>query len=560
MKKVLSLILALLMLLSVLAACGSAPVGDNSTANHPDGDTDSAAPNTDESPAVTEDPTSAEPVTISLPITDEVTSYSFWVPNFIDSATPYNDPNEFPIWQALEEKTNIHINWELGAVSNAAEQFSLMLTSQDYTDLFAGVGEFLVGGIDYSIEEDIIVDLADLVPQHMPNYYELLCADEYSRKCSYTDTGKLGGLHPISDSREPCWYGWVVRQDMLDAIGFEGAMETIDDWDTVLAGLKEAGLGYLYLGATTGQSDLLMSAYDVSSSFLQKDGTVFYGPTDPGYHDYLAKLVEWTQAGYIDPDNAGRTTGWYTDFPLLVSGEAAIMPTLYTMFDLISAMGADVPDFKLTHVDVPKLHAGDKQRVGNFAINLTTLGGSITCVSTACKDIPTILHWFDWFFTAEGTMLTNYGIEGESYDLVDGEPVWTAYISNNPDGYTKAQMQGLYQVHSYIVQHYDFTRAGSGLSDAAMEYQNIWASDFDYDNFYTLPGQNALSLTAEESEDIGSRESDIRTYVEEYTALVVAGQKDLESTWDAYVANVEAMGVQECIDIYQAAYDRFLAR
>jgi len=67
-------------------------------------------------------------------------------------------------------------------------------------------------------------------------------------------------------------------------------------------------------------------------------------------------------------------------------------------------------------------------------------------------------------------------------------------------------------------------------------------------------------MTFEEAEDLGSRESDIQTYVEEYTALVISGQKDLASSWDEYVANIEAMDLQACIDVYQAAYNRFLAR
>lgn len=568
MKKALSLILALLMLLSLLAACSNEPATTTDPASDSVTTTTNPSAATEdpkEEPADAKDP-SAEPAVelpqpspVELPITEEVTTYSMWVPNFMDSAIPYTDPNEFPIWQELERRTNIHIDFELGAMASASEQFSLMLTSGDYTDIFAGAGDCLVGGIDYSIDEEIIIDLAELVPQYMPNYYAMLCADEYTRKCSYTDTGKLGGLHPLQDTVEPCWYGWVARQDMLDAIGFEGEMETIEDWDTVLAGLKEAGLGYLYLGATTGQQDLLMAAFNVSADFLQKDGTVFYGPISQGYYDYLAKLVEWTEAGYIDPDNAGRTTGWYTDFPLLVSGEAAIMPTLYTMFDLIGMMGAENPDFELVYVDVPKLHAGDKQYIGT-GINPMKAGGSVCCISAQCEDVPTILRWFDYLFTDEGKMLGNYGIEGESYNLVDGEVVYTELITANPDGYTKSQMQGLYSITSFITQFYDYARAGSGLSEAAMRYTDIWASDFDWENFYSLPGSSVLTMTTEESEDLGSRESDISTYVMEYTSLVVDGQKDLASTWDEYVANIEAMGIQECIDVYQAAYDRFLTR
>ena len=38
------------------------------------------------------------------------------------------------------------------------------------------------------------------------------------------------------------------------------------------------------------------------------------------------------------------------------------------------------------------------------------------------------------------------------------------------------------------------------------------------------------------------------------------GQKDLDATWDEYVAHIEAMNLQRCIEVYQAACDRFNAR
>jgi len=582
MKRTLVMLMAMLMVLTLMVGCASEPAAITEPAETPSTTTDAT---TAETPADTteepidepaEDTTTEVPVEepaeeptvelpqpgpVELPIASELTTYSMWIPNFMDSAMPQNDPNEFPVWQEMERRTNIHIEWTLGTSSNAAEQFSLMLTAEDYTDLFAGALNNLVGGVDYSIEEEIIIDLAEMVPQYMPNYYALITADEYTRKCCYTDTGKLGALRVAQDSAEPPFYGWVARQDMLDAIAFEGTMETISDWDTVLAGLKEAGLGKLYLGTTTGQQDLIMQAYGVSTTFLQKDGQVFYGPVEDGYREYLAKIVEWNEAGYIDPDFAGRTSGWYQDFSLLISGEMFVMPTIYTMYDLIAMMGASNPDMKLIAVDVPKLNEGDSLFVKNFGgPTRQHLGGSSVCVSTACEDVPTILKWFDYFCTEEGYMLGNYGIEGESYNLVEGEVVYTDLILNNPDGFTKSQMQGLYSINSYITQYYDFNRAGGGLSEDAIACTALWCSDYDFDKAYDLPTDGIMTMTTEESEDLGSRVSDIQTYVQEYSALVVTGQKDLDSTWDEYVANIEAMNLQECIDTYQAAYDRFLAR
>jgi len=37
----------------------------------------------------------------------------------------------------------------------------------------------------------------------------------------------------------------------------------------------------------------------------------------------------------------------------------------------------------------------------------------------------------------------------------------------------------------------------------------------------------------------------------------ITGIADIETGWDEYCATLEKMGVQDVIEVYQAAYDRF---
>ena len=68
-----------------------------------------------------------------------------------------------------------------------------------------------------------------------------------------------------------------------------------------------------------------------------------------------------------------------------------------------------------------------------------------------------------------------------------------------------------------------------------------------------------LSLTAEESEAYSSPYNDIKTYVEENVPLFIRGDRSLDE-WDDFVATLYQFGLQDCIDIYQAAFDRYNAR
>ncbi len=40
----------------------------------------------------------------------------------------------------------------------------------------------------------------------------------------------------------------------------------------------------------------------------------------------------------------------------------------------------------------------------------------------------------------------------------------------------------------------------------------------------------------------------------------VMGEYNFDSDWDAFIEKIESMGIQDCIDIYQDAYDRYEKR
>ena len=70
---------------------------------------------------------------------------------------------------------------------------------------------------------------------------------------------------------------------------------------------------------------------------------------------------------------------------------------------------------------------------------------------------------------------------------------------------------------------------------------------------YVLP---KLSLTDEESDVYNGNVADIETYAQESILSFITGAMDINTEWDTYVSTLESMGVQENMEIYQAALDR----
>ena len=57
--------------------------------------------------------------------------------------------------------------------------------------------------------------------------------------------------------------------------------------------------------------------------------------------------------------------------------------------------------------------------------------------------------FLDYGYSEEGHMLYNFGIEGVSYEMVDGYPKYTELITNNPDNLTMQHAMGRYMASAY---------------------------------------------------------------------------------------------------------------
>ena len=81
---------------------------------------------------------------------------------------------------------------------------------------------------------------------------------------------------------------------------------------------------------------------------------------------------------------------------------------------------------------IPKLvkEKGDKYLFGQQVALADNKGYSLT---SKCKNPEMALQFFDWFFTDKGVLLSNYGIQCETYDMVDSEPQFNDFITNNPN-------------------------------------------------------------------------------------------------------------------------------
>ena len=171
-------------------------------------------------------------------------------------------------------------------------------------------------------------------------------------------------------------------------------------------------------------------------------------------------------------------------------------------------------------------------------------------ISKDNKDPVLTIKYLDFWWTEEGRRLMNYGIEGEHYDMVDGVPTFKDEILNAEEPVTQIlQDQG---IQMQIGFHQDFAYEEQWLNPIAAEGMNRYIDQ----GFIATPFPE-LGFTVEEQKIIDQKYVSIHTHVTEMSQKWILGADDPSTSWDRYLKELDSMGIQEVIDVYQAAYDRF---
>ena len=551
-KKLVALLLVLAMVLS-LAACGNG--GNSSTSSETS--TSSAAEDSSaaEEGETGDDGETAEPGEFQLPIVDEPTTLSYFVADDSNCAIMTTDWNDNEFYQEMERRTGVHLEMEMVSSADYQTNFNLMIASGTLADLIYVGASYYAEGVDAAIDDGYFLDLTDLVDEYMPNYQKVRTSDIQYELLSTTDSGRLGAVYELRQSKQGPWLGLWIRQDWLDDLNLETPV-TFDDYHEVLTAFKnEKGATaplILNFSGSDGEFGTMSGGLNVLNSWqLDETGKVNFGPYMDAWKEYVTIMNQWYNEGLIDPDFMA-TDERTADMAKVVTGASGLFAALYTMPSVYEAASED-SNMNLAPVNPPVKNEGDEIHI---RLRDSYTSGN-TAISADCENPEVAMRWLDYLFTEEGALLANYGIEGDTFEFnEEGEPEFTDKILNNENGWTMTQTVASYLCPSAGIANWsDWTRELAGVPEKDQACYDVW-SEFSDD--WRLP--SSVTLTQEESTERAALYADISTIVKEQTAQFISGALDIESNWDAYISALEASGMERAIEITQAAYDRYLAR
>lgn len=589
MKKTLAILLALCMLLSMMTACGNAAPAasapkDAPEASVPDAEADEDAEEPEEAPAAPQeapeetDSTLEEAAPQGYQYTGEWATYplcdpgsetlTMWCefPGFL-TMVGIDSYNGCSVFNAAEEATGVHVDFTEVSMMNAAEQFSLMCASGDMKDILGGVGGYY-GSTAGAVEEEIVIDLSEYAEKYMGNYLTILNDPKYAaeKEKAYNTEGQLVEISSISDDYMPT-SGAQIRKDWLETLKLE-VPETYEDWENVLkafqssygcsAALQLSGVtqmtnliaGY----GTAGASETNMGSATVN--MYQVDGKIRNGYQDESYRAYLTMLHRWYKDGLLSPDFITASSDGSqnnTDGDILAgnSGIWFSQGNFITQYEQMAQVSE--PEFAIMGIADPYSPEYNPEKTTHFTQAGGNVGGSgALSVSTNCENVELACKWLDYFWTEEGQLLCNYGIEGEGFEYGDdGKPHFSDFVVNG--GNFQFMMTGY--TLSGVPSLQDFDKSFFTYGENVIEAFEIWGSCTD--DLYTLPA--ALSLSTDQSEAYNAVFNDINTMATERIGKFVTGEADIETEWDAFQEDLLSMGIEDCIAIYQEAYDSFMA-
>ena len=579
-KRWISLLLVLTLLAALLTACGTGTTSATSEAPAASGTKASeAAPEASEQTEVASavEPErkmeSAAPETpepqleeVALPLFDETRTYTMWtmLPFFMnglvsDMATDINN------MKLLQENCNVKLEVTAVGDSVVSEQFNLMVSSGDYTDIISDGVSHYSKGYDAAITDDIIIDLYDLAKEYAPNYLYYLDTDPALRAALITDNGCLPTVATIYKEAGCENGGILIRGDWLKELGMD-TPETYDQLhDYVQACMEKYGAQGITIGNVMadcrGDDSLYSYGYDLyAGGYNVIDGNVVYSYLNDNYYDYLRMLADWYQDGTLYSDffneQMGSTDKWFASGQCPVNtGTAANIATIESYADPSYS-------YELMPINAPKVSADDQLHF-SWTDNFSRIKQQDSwAISTACQDPEGIMMMVNYLFSEAGQLMYNYGDEGHSFEYDEnGKPQYTELITNNPDGISYKDACYIYASAVASGHLPSIMDVRAGYYYFGDEEWNVFDTfrTCDADGTYNLP--TGVALNEEENQEYATLSSDVTTYASTEIMKFILGQEELTpDTFETFRDTIISMGGNRMEELYQQAYERYLLK
>lgn len=485
-----------------------------------------------------------------LPIVKEQESFSMFVD---DNGKPENKIM-YPI---LEEQTNVKVDLMLFPYDIATEKKNILINSGDYPD---AIGGWIMSSNDIlkdGMNDGLYIPIDELIEKYSPKMQEILAIKGVRQTMTLPD-GHIYTI-PYATTAPQVDFSPFINQKWLEAVGME-MPTTTDEFTEVLRAFKTKdpnGNGKADEIPLTADKDNLKWGYYAGyfgqvcpkGYFAMADGKLIFAANTEAYKQSMKWLSSLYKEGLIDPEIFTHDkTQWKAKGNQNLYG----VSMAYGAKDYAGEglLPDEVTDF--VPLNVLKGPGVEKPQWSRDCYGVSVLKNQLAITDKA-KNPATIIRWYDNVFEIDNSIQIKAGIFGKRLEKL-GENDYR-YMDENLLSEEDREKYGWGNMYTQSLPNF----VPEAIKIKAVEgkpepYDEKKTVDVLYEPFLDEPVPQVWT-SAEDSKKQSIIFTDIDNYIRDKNAAWISGQSDVDADWDAYLAQLEKLGLQDLINIKQTAID-----
>ena len=515
----------------------------------------------------------------SMPIVQERVELDFLVnqhPLVIDYAT-----NEASLW--LEEQTNVHINWTTVPSEGRTEKINIILASGDLPHVFYACRIDTKQEAQYGSEEKMFLPLNDYIDEHAAHFKKALTEFDYDVMGMITSPdGMIYSLPTLSN----CYHCFNSKKmwlntAWLDNLGLD-VPTTTDEFHEVLTAYKEQdanGNGdpddeYPLIGGTTGVWNGVPELFLLNSFLFYPEQSYPFSVErhvatsvvdSPEYRDGLRYINALYREGLI---YEASYTQDGNQVKKMMNNPGYTIVGAIPAGNIIGGISSTYEN-SIQYEAISPLEGPEGVQYSLYNPYSAVYQGDFV-ITQECPYPEVAFKWADYLYDFESTMRVRYGVRDRDWRYaepgevgLDGEQAEVLIIT--PWGGTEPRNDNYVWIGPFFESLK--LRLGRGVPSGTDPYTQggleilLYNATHDKMAPYQPDPSEVMSpipvkYTIDESDQLLTMRTEIRNFVNESRVRFITGDLDLDRDWDSYLSQLESLGLETWIELYQTAYDR----
>lgn len=490
------------------------------------------------------------------------------------------DDNE--VLNDLMEDAGISIEWNCMSDS-LAEQVNIRIAGGELPDAFMGVGFSNYELTNYGGDGTFIDLTPYLTEEYMPNLCKILEENPDIRSAITMSDGGIYGL-PAGERMGTAGIGAkedysiytipqfsMINKAWLDDLGL-AVPTTLDELHAALKAFADNDMSVKYYGNDPGSTIPMSTGFDqwcwgqnifyagfgftnwtndvINDLILNNDGKTEFVCASDDYREAVTYFHDWFKEGLMDPEMFSQS-----DTQLMAKCSQGYVG-VSTWWYIEELMG----DYAKDYVFLPILDGPD----GTHNVTVRTGGGTNSgnlSITSECKSPANLLKFYDQWYNPETVMQLQYGPIGTYFTEQDADGVWQSITDEDGRekfGKTAGELKGECEVYGPKLILSDYYKTTFKMEDRAVErltdLTEFWMPYVDSTVTYPVD----CVFTEEELDVIDQFKTDFENTVSEQEGLWLKEGGPTDEEWESYLTTLkESCGMDELLDAYQGAYDRY---